>query len=365
MSDFVEAVKKPVTLCAYCPKLCRFTCPVAEAERTETVTPTSKMTLLYLASEGQAELGTPEAARTLEACTGCGACREYCAHDNPVAETLFFARTQSGTPRSEQTRAAFSSSGDARSRTAQAPLSTVPTTKEAEVAYFPGCQRLFKEPERMAGDLAVLGRAAGREIKACALEKQKHCCGYPLYAEGAFDEWEAHVTELAKALTGYGRLVTPDPGCAYVLSTLVEERGLELELPPVTTLVEFCAEHADAFEGAAAGWDVRYHDACYLGRRRGVFAPPRALLEAATGGSAGEFSQCREDAMCSGSGGLYPVTSPEHAGAAARNVLEHDGDLGDTIVVTACPSARRGFEKAGAQAWDITDLLRAKENGNG
>ncbi len=370
MSDFVEAVKKPVTLCAYCPKLCRFTCPVSEAERTETLTPTAKMTLLYLASEGQAALDDDDAARALEACTGCDACREYCAHDNPVSETLFFARAESGTPRSQAIAQSFADTGDSKGRDATAALATVPTTDKAALAYFPGCMRLFKEPARMGADLQVLSRAAGTEVKACALPAQKHCCGYALYAEGAYAAWEAHVTELAEALSGYDTIVTPDPGCAYVLSDVVKARGLDVKLPAVTTLVEYCADNTGPFAGvardrAADGRRVVYHDACYLGRKRGVYEPPRALLETALGAPPAGFTQCKADAMCSGSGGLYPMSSPEHAKAAARRVLDHDGDLGDAVVVTSCPSARRGFERAGATALDITDVLGGEEGNDG
>ncbi|MHB1846932.1 MAG: (Fe-S)-binding protein, partial [Deltaproteobacteria bacterium] len=38
--------------CAYCPKLCRFTCPVSEATGREALTPWGKMSVAFLAERG-------------------------------------------------------------------------------------------------------------------------------------------------------------------------------------------------------------------------------------------------------------------------------------------------------------------------
>jgi len=98
MNDWGE-VLKPATLCAYCPKLCRFSCPVSESESRETVTPWSKMSLVYFASQGDNILEEASAQKAIEACTGCGACTDACAHGNPVAQTLAQTRHEIETPR--------------------------------------------------------------------------------------------------------------------------------------------------------------------------------------------------------------------------------------------------------------------------
>lgn len=200
----------------------------------------------------------------------------------------------------------------------------------------------------------------------CVLEAGKHCCGYPLVAEGAIDEWKVHLATLAQALSGYKEVITPDPGCAYVLNDLAKKHDVDVELPIATTLVEFCARGVPHEpEKSSSRWRhkrVFYHDACYLGRKRGVIDAPRALLEQALGRPVEELTQCgKEDSICSGSGGLYPMSSSEGAKRVAQRILDFIPDdvrRSDLLVVTACPSARKGFERAGINACEVTDILQ-------
>lgn len=78
--------------CFYCPEMCRFSCPVAETLRTNTVTPRGKMSLLHLSERGFAvERVTGDAEQRqwfLEQCSGCGRCTEFCVHEVDVASNL-------------------------------------------------------------------------------------------------------------------------------------------------------------------------------------------------------------------------------------------------------------------------------------
>src|SRR5687768_16249494 len=77
--------------CGYCPKLCRTACPVSDVEASEALIPWGKMTFTWYAARGDIEADRDVAALPW-ACTGCLACREHCAHENPVAPTLVAAR---------------------------------------------------------------------------------------------------------------------------------------------------------------------------------------------------------------------------------------------------------------------------------
>ena len=369
MSDQgLDALARPSSLCAFCPKMCRSACPVSEAESRETVTPWGKMSLVHLAREGQVSLAAPGVQKALEACTGCGACVEKCAHGNPVAETLFAARGAAGSERIQRHRAAFESSGDVKGRDHTRAIDGVPRSRSARVAYFPGCARAsFDGAAAVRRDLRALARAFNDNVVACDIAAGVQCCGYPLYVDGQLDLVEDNLRKLADVLGGHQLIVTPDPGCAYMLSTVysvlvgrgAHRDGQAGSFPLVVPLVEALGQHPERFVDAAKDLVVRYHDPCYLARRGRTFDAPRRLLAAATGRTPLEFHKNRDDADCSGSGGLYPVSNPEGAKAIAKRRVASDGAAHEAaeVVVTACPSARKGFERAGVRALDIVDVL--------
>lgn len=371
MSDqTLDALARPTSLCAFCPKMCRSACPVSEAEGRETVTPWAKMSLVHLARSGQVSLQNPGVQKALEACTGCGACVEKCAHGNPVAETLFSARGPAGGERIARHRAQFEKCGDVKGRDHSRAIDGVPKNRSARVAYFPGCARAsFDGAAAVRRDLRALARAFDDDVVACDVGPQAgaQCCGYPLYVDGQLDLVEDNLLKLADVLGGHELVVTPDPGCAYMLSTVQSvlvgrgsnRGGKARAFPLVIPLVEALGQRPERFTDAARDLVVRYHDPCYLARRGRTFDAPRLLLAAATGRPPLEFHKNRDDADCSGSGGLYPVSNPEGAREIAARRVSRDGAAHDPaeIVVTACPSARKGFERAGVRALDIVDVL--------
>ncbi|MEE2789671.1 MAG: (Fe-S)-binding protein [Myxococcota bacterium] len=86
-----DALKDALETCAFCPKLCRFACPVAEGELRESVTPWGLMTHADDLRRGL--LGpSAELADLWTHCTGCGACTAHCKHENPVAPTIYALR---------------------------------------------------------------------------------------------------------------------------------------------------------------------------------------------------------------------------------------------------------------------------------
>ena len=93
MADLKD-YRRAIEYCTYCPKMCRFACPVAQAENRETVHPTSKMTLLHLIKEGGLEWSR-EVADTIYRCTGCLISRTFCEHQIEVFPPFVAAREES------------------------------------------------------------------------------------------------------------------------------------------------------------------------------------------------------------------------------------------------------------------------------
>ncbi len=345
--------------CVFCPKLCRSACPVSNAEERETLTPWGKMSMAYFVANESVALAEPFAAPAW-ACTGCFGCREHCDHKNDVAGTLFDAR------------AALVSAGVAPAAAKRV------LEKHAEKSAVLGKSArdlsVLSEVDPNAKTAVLLGCAYGRgdasiqrdAIRATAkLVNDKvavvdACCGAPLLHAGDTTRFHEQGRALARALADGKReaLVVVDAGCAATIRVHHANAGIGMIVP-----VEHFAERAARELGrmsAVAGLDdgpVRWHDPCQLGRGLGVYDAPRALLARALGRAPDEFDRRREDARCSGAGGLLPVTMPEVArGIARARMVEHVGTGGGTVV-TACASSRKSFEKQGAKTLDLVTVV--------
>ncbi len=93
---FSSRFERDPLACFYCPEMCRFSCNVAETIRSDTVTPRGKMSLLHLIERGitnENVIGSKkDILWTLDQCTGCGRCTEYCLHEVDGASALRKAR---------------------------------------------------------------------------------------------------------------------------------------------------------------------------------------------------------------------------------------------------------------------------------
>jgi Fe-S oxidoreductase len=133
----------------------------------------------------------------------------------------------------------------------------------------------------------------------------------------------------------------------------------------VEVLVEAAAQRLSSGEsGTPARADrngrvVLWHDPCQLGRGLGIYEAPRAVLTRVLGRAPGELTPSRDQAVCSGAGGLLPSTMPAVARAIARARLddarrtakdERDGRI--VTVVTGCASSLMALRKAAAGAHD-------------
>lgn len=79
--------ERATRLCAFCPSLCRFACPVEEAEAREAASPRFMVGLGHHLEVGMLPWG-PEVAEAFTFCDGCGACTRICEHQVPVREVL-------------------------------------------------------------------------------------------------------------------------------------------------------------------------------------------------------------------------------------------------------------------------------------
>ncbi|MCP4504200.1 MAG: (Fe-S)-binding protein [Deltaproteobacteria bacterium] len=326
----------------------------------------------------------------LQSCTGCGACKDQCAHGTPVGDLLFFARGTDADDDTKQRVAHFLKTGDALGEPLHDMLANFPLTSKAKVAYFPGSHRLRQElrkvqetasdegelseelkgdafqPAGIAEDLEAYELAFGEPLELVDFPERIFCSGYPLLASGAWSAFVDHQQELTDVLYEFEMVVTSDPEIAHTLTTMRKRllpadgaHDHEHRFPEVTTLVELLATRASVFAGKSEGLKVRYHDPCYLGRRGGIYEAPRCLLTSATGIPPVEFVRSHGDADCCGGGGMFPQTHPAEAAALAHKRLAQEPTLEQKIdvLVTASPTCLGHFSSSGIPAVDVVDVL--------
>ena len=347
--------RRELATCAYCPKMCRFSCPVSSATGKETHTPWGKMSAAFQHLMGARNFDESGGA-ALYACTDCKRCRTHCRHQNEVGPSLFEARAQAveegEAPRAIDALRERFASGNPFGVDLAARVKEI--SREADGrAYFPGCTALAREPGMVHAALDAAGGFGLRLALAPALADR--CCGYPLWAAGLKAEFAAQAQAFARAAEGMREVVVGDPGCAYAFEKAYPEVGVALR-PKVVLLVDLLADRLEyAFGRAPLRLSVSYHDACLLGRGLGRYEGPRRLLRAAVG----EFLEApenRADGGCSGGGGLLSLTMPDAAQAVARSQAAEQGSP-ERRIVTACPSACRNFRRAGVDATDLFTVL--------
>jgi Fe-S oxidoreductase len=362
--------------CAFCPKLSRAACPVSNADGRETTTPWGKMTAAYLVARDAVE-PTKEQASPAWACTGCFACKKSCDLNNDVAGTLLDARadfTNAGLAPDEsnrvierhKTRTAEADVGLAaaidRARARGASVATSPETIAAtKVRLVVGCLSSRTGVETKTGDdVAADAIVATAALAGEPIAVVSGCCGAPLRMAGDRTGFVAAGRALADRVRGATMLVAADAGCAHAIARRYAE--VAVDLPgglEVLHLTELAARNLQRIPaaGASSAEEVRYHDACALGRGLSVYEPPRAVLTRLLGRAPAEFARRRDEATCAGGGGLLPVTYGENAALIAEARREQHRDCGGGSIVTTCASSKKTMSRDGTRVLDVATLL--------
>ncbi|HCW51071.1 MAG TPA: hypothetical protein DGR79_03240 [Clostridiales bacterium] len=367
-------------VCALCPNMCRFLCPVAAADKVETVTPRGKATLVLALERGRVPWG-PEAAEVAYRCAGCRVCREWCPSDVDLPEMLDGLRVRAAreglAPEPVRLLAERLTEGRSLHRPASELAGRMARYREmlspeARVLYFAGCSTAALYPEVVAATLRLF-EAAGTPVTMLGGEE---CCGLPLDVLGWKDAAAGFARRLAEAVKerGIETVVSGCPMCTYMMKERFGALGADLEAD-VKHVAEFFAERLDDGSlrpAAASGREaaaVTYHDPCYLGRYQGVYDAPRRLLAEAAGLVPVEMERSRELGACCGGA---PSTASAFAGTAnlmASRRLEEAARTGARVLVTACPHCLEMLRPAAADAagggLEVLDLAEALAAGLG
>lgn len=298
--------------CTFCPKLCRFACPVAEAEARETVTPWALMTRADDVRRGAIGLDAAT-AETWAHCTGCGRCTQICKHDNPVAAAIFAARAEAvaqGTAPSALTGWGASA----------------PSPSAAFDALHPG------EPTQLfpghADDAQV--RSALAVLSACGVPVGRprgdvRRSGVRAHQAGDAPAAVEQLRRARAAIDGAETVICLDANDAIALAS--DDGG-----PAIVDFITFVAARMTPPLKPIIDGDVLYLDACSLGRGRGEYDAARAALRAVIGGAVLEATMNRAEGGCCGAGAGFAASAP---GAARQTAREFAQDVASVPVVIA------------------------------
>ncbi|MEO1269686.1 MAG: (Fe-S)-binding protein [Myxococcota bacterium] len=352
--------QKAAAFCTYCPKMCRFACPVAEAEARETVTPWGLMGLLFAVREEGVTLSS-EVGEAFYHCTSCMRCQTYCRHDNDVPSALLEARqalVDRGLPTPEPLQGL-----DLHMEEHGSPFGPVPELEakeevfeaDAEVVFVPACTRRAHMSESVLTAGRVLAQLLSEPVALLEAVggKPTHCCGGALREAGYASQAEDWQDRVMDAVQGY-RLVVTD--CATLLGSLRDRPGAPQAEHLAEAMARGLEQRAEPLAPVEAT-EVFWHDACTVGRRLGVYDAPRRLMAAAHEEPTSELWQCREKARCCGGGGHYPRVDPEGAAQAAEVFMDDLRQHGAQTVVTVESQCIHHLQSQGPWEVDVVDLV--------
>ena len=349
LKDHLDAL----TLCAYCPSLCRHACPVARAENRDTVTPWGLMSLAHHVSTNRLRL-TDEIAETLYHCTGCGACTAACAHANPVADVLIEARAHVV----ERTRY---------------PQAVVPF-KEPVPPHDPGMPSRGIRRRRWRSDGEVLLVRGHGDIGVQIEESLLRLCerleegelglsaasnmdlGVQMWLAGFHADFTEHARKVQRSLRHTRHLVVLSAEALYVLREVYPRFGvgLDAEIVHVTDfLLPFIyGATLDRVDG-----HIGYYEPCYLLRSPRPVPATREILRRVLSDAPIDLRTGSSELACCGGGACGPTVIPDAANAMAERVIEAAiAQRFDRLIVQS-PECLSQLRAAAAGRLQVDDLI--------
>ena len=368
MKQFGEAIERATAYCTYCPKLCRFSCPVAEAERRETVTPWGLMRLLEFTRTGDVELSA-EVAETFYHCTGCARCMTWCGHDNDVTAAMWAARAQAR----EQGLVPEAIAGfelEFMRHSAPEPLPTMESAwvqdcfdQNSAWAYFPDCGTR-QDPEKVARVGLLLETLLGKQVRLVTRLDGEGvgCCGAPLLAAGDHSSWLRHHASLKRALTNVRVLITD---CSSMVAQWRSpERwgaNLQSDLPDLRHIIGVFAEKIPEHppEAQLEQQSSRIFEGCLVSRHLELSDEVRRVLDHLFDSSPDDLHESHDQETCCGAHGLYPKIDPDGSIECAKALIEQVEREGGEALVCGSGACSKHLREVGGDDHLTIDIVEA------
>ena len=221
-----------------------------------------------------------------------------------------------------------------------------------EYCLWLGCMGGYDPKGReIVADFARVMRYLGTTFGVLRKEK---CTGDPVRRLGndlLFQQLaEANLEALAQ--NKVKKIVTICPHCVRT----IQEDWKEFGTPPeVEHHSEFMARHLSRLPRPSQQDSIVYHDPCYLGRYRNVYAEPRSVVSHS--GQLLEAERHAERSFCCGAGGGLAFLGEETGERVSHVRAEELVATGAKTIGTACPFCNSMFRDALTSASDAAPQL--------
>lgn len=271
-------------------------------------------------------------------------------------------------------------------------------TETAEVAYHAGCRLSYDSAQWKIARAAILVmKRAGVDVGIAG--EGEICCGGRAYEMGYEDRLERQADRIRDLFerAGVKTLVTSCAHCFHAFEVLYHKVGkkLDLEVVHVTEFVNRLVADGRLVLERPVPIDVTYHDPCHLGRlgepwvpwqgaekkvlqqlllhdppkefrrgTRGVYRPPRELLQRIPGLRLVEMKRVEAYSFCCGSGGGVREAYPEFAAWTAAERLGEAEETEAHALASACPWCIRSLEDTARskgtdlEVFDVIELVQ-------
>ena len=247
---------------------------------------------------------------------------------------------------------------------------------QTEVLLFTGCvSSFYPMAYSIPQSLVQVLEQAG--VSYTTMGGEEWCCGYPLYLAGMKDrvaELARHNIEQAQAVAPQ-RLVATCASCYHTWRELYPEYATPgdgnlssnnngdfgFEVMHASELLAGLIEE-DRIKMTELPWVVTYHDPCDLGRKNGIYEPPRAIIRSIPGIELREMPNNRENAICCGGGGDVAMMEADAVEHMAERRLAQAVETGAKAIISSCQQCKRTLLQAARKTktrirvLDVTEL---------
>lgn len=335
-----------IDLCVTCPKLCRWACPVAEAEARETSTPWNLVNISGYVKKGLVSI--EDLGALPYHCSHCGACTDVCLHKNDVAGLMTLARQRVldaglAPPKVQEVQGHFAVAGNPYGLDLALQVQAMVEGLEqgallgptpGAILYQPGCASIHEHPDSVRAFLRVLSIYGIEDVRMNA--DSARCCGLPLLWSGDINGFRAHAERNAACLSKAETVVGQDPACVSAMRSRYQDVGVKIDAE-VLHVSEFLSQRLG--DGRVSRnkneiVSVAYAECCSLPKSSPGETNPQELIEAWTDVNMMALPlQSGRAGDCCGAAGLLPLTSPSTAEAmASSRILAFTESRAETLV---------------------------------